>query len=384
MSIDLMNAVWKTHGRFKGTTKLLLLALADQANDNGECWPSMATIAKRSECTDRHAQNIVAGLMADGVLSVKHRRGRSSIYTLHMDRIAGPPEPPRGEARLGGENSSGVKPSSPQGVKPSSGGGEAQFTPGVKPSSPRTTNESPPNPQDESPIPSGGKAAASAPRVEGDFTPSADAPERPASDSVAADVFDGEILDAEIVDNDEPPATAQTLVGHWIAHREALTGSRPTGRVIGHLSRELKALLDEGQPHDDVAAGLKLWDSKGLHPSCLASCVDEARGPVPKSRREQQRDAIFDAAMARADEPNPFMTAEENTIARGSYVARDATAAQRRAEVDACGQCDETGYRAGLPCSHDADQDERTKRGAAYARANLRKAPAIDLERTSA
>lgn len=54
MSIAIMSAVWNT---YDGTParKLVLLALADHANDEGVCWPSLGRIA-------------VAGLVIGGVL----------------------------------------------------------------------------------------------------------------------------------------------------------------------------------------------------------------------------------------------------------------------------------------------------------------------------
>lgn len=75
--------------------------------------------------------------------------------------------------------------------------------------------------------------------------------------------------------------SAQTLVAEWIEH----CATRPPQRVIGHVSKELKLLLDEGQPYDDVRAGLAAWARKGLHPSTLASVVHETRTPkAAKSR----------------------------------------------------------------------------------------------------
>lgn len=207
---------------------------------------------------------------------------------------------------------------------------------------------------------------------------------------VAADLVDTEVIDAEIVDDPRPvPATgtgaptAQTLIGQWIKHRQNQTGARPTPQTIGHLSRLLKELLDAGQPYEHVSNGLVLWDSKNLHPSCLPSCVDEARAPAPKPRRQQQTEDIFAAAEARwaSGEPNPFMTDEERAIARGersrfapqqqSYAAEHRRQ-QRQIEIDGCDRCDSDGYRGGLPCSHDPDQDARARAYAADIRSKLR------------
>jgi hypothetical protein len=81
-------------------------------------------------------------------------------------------------------------------------------------------------------------------------------------------------------------ASAQTLIGEWIDH----CPTRPPGRVIGQLSKEVKALLDEGQPYEDVRAGLAAWHSKGLHPSTLASVVHETRTARPSTTRSTRVD----------------------------------------------------------------------------------------------
>jgi hypothetical protein len=75
-------------------------------------------------------------------------------------------------------------------------------------------------------------------------------------------------------------STSQVLVAEWIDHCNA----RPPGRVIGQIGREVKALLAEGIPANDVRAGLAAWHRKGLHPSTLASVVHEVRQASPSVR----------------------------------------------------------------------------------------------------
>lgn len=67
--------------------------------------------------------------------------------------------------------------------------------------------------------------------------------------------------------------TAQTLVGEWVEH----CNSRPPQRVLGHVAREVKALLSEGIDPDAIRGGLATWHRKKLHPSTLASVVHEVR-----------------------------------------------------------------------------------------------------------
>lgn len=66
------------------------------------------------------------------------------------------------------------------------------------------------------------------------------------------------------------PVTAQTIVGEWIER----CAQRPPQRVIGQLSKEIKALLDEGIHPDHVRAGVAEWMTRNAHPSTLASFVN--------------------------------------------------------------------------------------------------------------
>jgi hypothetical protein len=81
---------------------------------------------------------------------------------------------------------------------------------------------------------------------------------------------------------EDDPSTG-TLVATWIDHCVDGHGRkvRPPGRVIGQVSRELKIMLDEGIPYDDVLKGLARWHLRKLHPSALASAVHEIRLGVP-------------------------------------------------------------------------------------------------------
>ncbi len=63
--------------------KIVLLALADQANDNGHCWPSMALIAKRSGMTTRGAQSIIKRLETIGHLHRVQVIGKGCNYYIH-------------------------------------------------------------------------------------------------------------------------------------------------------------------------------------------------------------------------------------------------------------------------------------------------------------
>ncbi len=73
--------------------KLVLIKLADNASDSGECWPAVATIAFECEISERSVQNHIKQLVADGFVRVEERRGangvnRSNIYHLAVQDVA--------------------------------------------------------------------------------------------------------------------------------------------------------------------------------------------------------------------------------------------------------------------------------------------------------
>lgn len=72
---------------------------------------------------------------------------------------------------------------------------------------------------------------------------------------------------------------AQRLLAEWLER----CSQRPPSRVIGHLAREIKTLLDDGICEQDIGQGIQNWQAKGLHPSTLASCVHEHRSAVDRS-----------------------------------------------------------------------------------------------------
>ncbi|MGA4540903.1 hypothetical protein ACPA54_12990 [Uniformispora flossi] len=68
------------------------------------------------------------------------------------------------------------------------------------------------------------------------------------------------------------PASAQDLVAGYVR----LHAHRPPERVLGQVGREVRALLDEGIDPAHIAVGLTRLAERSLHPSTLASAVNEA------------------------------------------------------------------------------------------------------------
>lgn len=113
MSIKLMSEIWQ-HSPAKGTRLLLLLAIADHANDEGIAWPGVESLARKCRMSSRNVQYLLRELEREGSLFVTRREGKT-----HLFRVAG------------------VKPIA--GVQPTAPEGEAHCTPGVKPTAPESS-----------------------------------------------------------------------------------------------------------------------------------------------------------------------------------------------------------------------------------------------------
>lgn len=71
------------------TRKLVLIKLADNANDDGECWPSYQTIANHCECSRSAVRKHIKDLESAGFLKINNRlskggekKNQSNLYVL--------------------------------------------------------------------------------------------------------------------------------------------------------------------------------------------------------------------------------------------------------------------------------------------------------------
>lgn len=75
--------------------KLVLIKLADNANDTGECWPSYKDIADQCEIAKSTVREHIRALVEVGLVSIEHRTGpkghKSNMYRLHLCRQAAQP-----------------------------------------------------------------------------------------------------------------------------------------------------------------------------------------------------------------------------------------------------------------------------------------------------
>lgn len=81
MSTILMTACWPLQG-MSPAQKSVLISLADNANDDGVCWPSIAKIGLRTCLSERAVRNAVRWLEEAQILVSHQRFGRSTWYTL--------------------------------------------------------------------------------------------------------------------------------------------------------------------------------------------------------------------------------------------------------------------------------------------------------------
>ncbi len=84
MSVHVTSWAWKQplvdHGQ-----KLVLLKLADNANDDGVCWPSQRTLAAECSMGERTVNRKIAELEAAGYLAIRRRgKRKSNVYTLQV------------------------------------------------------------------------------------------------------------------------------------------------------------------------------------------------------------------------------------------------------------------------------------------------------------
>lgn len=81
MSYKFLSPAWEA--QLPAPQKLLLVSLADQANDEGQCWPSIASLMRRTGLQERTIYKHLAELEQMGHISRQSRDGRSTIYTVH-------------------------------------------------------------------------------------------------------------------------------------------------------------------------------------------------------------------------------------------------------------------------------------------------------------
>ncbi|HKX31349.1 MAG TPA: helix-turn-helix domain-containing protein [Blastocatellia bacterium] len=115
MSRHYRDLAWQM--RYRAEKKLVLLFLAERADDDGICWPSMPVIAEACEITQRGAEKIIAAFVKDGVITrvtAGGGRGRSTVYRLELPlEVEQNPGPPFGVSEVKTPNGETPYPETP-------------------------------------------------------------------------------------------------------------------------------------------------------------------------------------------------------------------------------------------------------------------------------
>lgn len=152
-----MTAIWDNDDPdLVGSRLNILLCLADHANDDGVCWPSISRIAKRSRIDRNNVMDHIKKLTEAGYIKVEHRSGTSNVYKVFP------------KITSGGSTTSGAD------ATPTSGGSTTTLVaaPPPKPSvnhqkeSSTTTAASRPAAQDELALVAPGDSTPNSPRTE--------------------------------------------------------------------------------------------------------------------------------------------------------------------------------------------------------------------------
>ncbi|WP_170063433.1 helix-turn-helix domain-containing protein [Albidovulum inexpectatum] len=116
MSIDLIRAIWD-RGPESPNERFVLVALADYANEHGECWPSIDGLCRKTRLSERGVQSILRRLEKAGWVRVVAGGGRSNTNRYTIVLPVDLKQNPAPDAPFTGENPAlraGIKDETPQ------------------------------------------------------------------------------------------------------------------------------------------------------------------------------------------------------------------------------------------------------------------------------
>lgn len=89
MSVRATSAVWE-HSLMEGSHRLVMLALADHADDAGRCWPGHARLAVKCRVSRDTIKRAVADAERSGELEITHEVGKVNRYRLVLPGLLDP------------------------------------------------------------------------------------------------------------------------------------------------------------------------------------------------------------------------------------------------------------------------------------------------------
>lgn len=267
-----MAEVWTLH--LSSGQRDVLLVMADHANDDGICWPSVPLIAWKTDKDVRSVQRILRDLETAGVITCianeSGGRGRSRVYHLHLEK--GDKKSPFVSDPLEREEIARL----------TSGNTDVEVTQIAKGG-------------ELSPIPERVTTA----RVNGD---------------AGARKGDTAMSPEPPKNHQEPPSSPTGAENNGARNTgketyEILTlvlrsGRKYPQRFKGHLAREIRNHLDEGFKYHIVLEAAKRLEAKGQNPGSLASFVNEVEngggiGSRPQHRPFNPDDHDYEATQVR-------------------------------------------------------------------------------------
>ena len=151
MSTILMAQCWPLQ-KMSAAQKAVLISLADQANDEGVCWPGVKTISMRTCLSERAVQEALSWLQAVGLVFREYREHASTYYTIRPAAY-NPAAAPAKRKRATPPGADGA-PGAPY-------AGGADGAPGGADGAPGGADGAPPPPQMAHPLPADGAPKSS-------------------------------------------------------------------------------------------------------------------------------------------------------------------------------------------------------------------------------
>ncbi|HFK8958434.1 TPA: helix-turn-helix domain-containing protein [Escherichia coli] len=210
--------------------KLVLIKLADNASDQGECWPSYQHIADQCEISKRSVMNHIAALCESGLVKKVTRKGEkgnsSNIYLLHLDGAGDSPGGSANNSLSGAANSPGSA-----GVAP---GGSANNSLSGAANSPGSAGVAP------------GGSAGDSPRTSHSFEPV----KEPVNEPIAV----GASADESVRVRSNRPEYSPEFEQAWLAYPKRAGGNSKSAAF-----KAWKARLNEGVNPETMLEGVKRY-----------------------------------------------------------------------------------------------------------------------------